>query len=468
MNRLGVTFLVAAQLFILSVAAFAQERQGAVSLSPFIGGYTFDGTQHALTRPVYGLRLGYDVTRNWGVEGVFDYVASETTQQRQDFRAYSYRLDVLYNFMPDRVLVPYLAVGGGGVTFEDEADNENTDATFNFGGGVKYYITDSVAVRGDVRQILLFEGDDRGFNNWEYTVGMTFLFGGTRPAMMETATTPPPAPAPPVAPAPVPPPAAEQPPLQPAPAAEPTPEKAKYCISLNILFDIDQAEIRDEFRDEVGRVGTFMQKFPTTTAVIEGHADEVGTDEHNMELSQRRAESVVNYLVNSFGIDRSRLTARGYGKTRPIADNRTEQGRQKNRRIDAIIDCALDIKGLTPVPDKLCLNLKLEFDNDRADIKPQFEPEVAKVADFMKANPTVTALIEGHTDNSGTPAHNLKLSQMRAESVVNYLVQKFGIDRSRLAAKGFGDTRRVAYNTTSEGRAQNRRVNVILDCVLKK
>jgi outer membrane protein OmpA-like peptidoglycan-associated protein len=259
-----------------------------------------------------------------------------------------------------------------------------------------------------------------------------------------------------------------EPPLESVPAAEPTPGTAKYCITLNILFDIDKAVIRDEYRDEVGRVATFMQKFPSTTAVIEGHTDDVGTDEHNMLLSQKRAESVVNYLVDNFGIDRSRLSAKGYGKTQPIADNRTEEGRQKNRRTDAITDCAVDIKGLKPVPDKLCLNLKVQFDTDKADIKPAYSDEIAKVADFMKENPTVTALIEGHTDNVGSAAYNMKLSQERAESVVNYLVEKFGIERYRLSAKGYGETRRIAYNTTPEGRAKNRRVNAILDCVIKK
>lgn len=260
----------------------------------------------------------------------------------------------------------------------------------------------------------------------------------------------------------------QEPVLEPVPAAEPTPDKAKYCITLNIMFDIDKAVIRDESRDEVGRVGTFMQKFPTTTAVIEGHTDEVGTDDHNMRLSQSRAESVVTYLADKFGIDRSRLSAKGYGKTRPIADNSSEAGRQKNRRIEAIIDCAVDIKGLKPVPDRLCLNLNVQFDTDKADIKPESNDEIGKVADYMKENPTVSALVEGHTDNMGKQDHNMKLSQRRAESVVNYLVEKFGIERSRLSAKGYGDTRRIAYNTTPEGRAKNRRVNVILDCVITK
>ena len=262
--------------------------------------------------------------------------------------------------------------------------------------------------------------------------------------------------------------AVQEAPLPPIPATEPTPEKAKYCIALNIKYDIDKAIIRDEFRDEVAKVATFMKRFPETTALIEGYADEVGTPEHNMKLSQKRAEGVVDYLVSTFGIERSRLSTRGYGESRPVADNSTEAGKQKNRRIEAIIDCAVDIKGLKPVPDRLCLNLKLEFDTDKADIKSLYRDELAKVADYMKENPTVTGLVEGHTDNVGGHDYNMKLSKQRAESVVDYLVNSFGIERSRLTAEGYGDTRRVAYNNTPEGRAKNRRVNVILDCVIRK
>ena len=85
----------------------------------------------------------------------------------------------------------------------------------------------------------------------------------------------------------------------------------------------------------------------------------------------------------------------------------------------------------------------------------------------MKKYPTTTATIEGHTDNVGGSKHNMKLSQQRAENVVNYLVDKFGIERSCLSAKGYGSTRRIAYNKTAEGRQKNRRINAVIDCVLK-
>ena len=211
-----------------------------------------------------------------------------------------------------------------------------------------------------------------------------------------------------------------------------------------------------------------MKKYPTTTAVIEGYTDEVGSDEYNMKLSQQRAESVVKSLVDKFGIDPSRLSAKGYGKTKPVADNATNAGKQQNRRINAIIDCAVDVKEIAPPPERLCMTLKVEFATNSAEINPRYYDEINKVGEFMKKYPTTTAVIEGHTDNVGSYEHNMKLSLQRAENVVNYLVEKFGIERSNLSAKGYGPTRRIAYNGTAEGRQKNRRINAIIDCVIKK
>jgi outer membrane protein OmpA-like peptidoglycan-associated protein len=256
-------------------------------------------------------------------------------------------------------------------------------------------------------------------------------------------------------------------PLEALPAAEPAPGRFKYCITLHTEFDIDKASIRPEYRDELAKVGDFMKQYPTTTAVIEGHSDNVGPAEHNLDLSGRRAESVVNYLVEKFGIERSRLSPVGYGATRPVADNATDAGKQANRRIEAIIDCAFDVKKVTP-PDRLCMTLKVEFDTGKADIKPQYRDEIAQVGEYLQKYPTATAVIEGHTDNVGGYDYNMKLSRQRAENVVSYLAKNFGIDRARLSAKGYGYTRRVAYNTTAEGRQQNRRINAIIDCVVKK
>ncbi|HON59503.1 MAG TPA: OmpA family protein [Smithella sp.] len=108
-------------------------------------------------------------------------------------------------------------------------------------------------------------------------------------------------------------------------------------IELNVLFDTDKAVVKDIYYDEIKKVADFMKKYPNTTAVIEGHTDNVYTAEYNQKLSEARAKSVRQYLIDKFGISASRLSAVGYGLTKPIASNDTEEGRQKNRRVQAVI-----------------------------------------------------------------------------------------------------------------------------------
>ncbi|HEX9024455.1 MAG TPA: OmpA family protein [Geobacteraceae bacterium] len=252
----------------------------------------------------------------------------------------------------------------------------------------------------------------------------------------------------------------------PAPAAAGE-QPVKVCIPLNIEFEINSATILPDYDLDIEKVADFMKRNPTTTAVIEGHTDNVGAPTHNMKLSQRRAESVVRKLVDKYGIDRSRLEAKGYGMTRPIADNSSQEGRQKNRRIDAVISCALE-KNFVPPPRKICINLMIDFDTDSAVIKPEYDSQMGKVANFMKEYPETTAIVEGFTDDVGSAEYNMKLSQRRAESVMNQLIDKYGIDKSRLSAKGYGETRKLVYNTTPEARRENRRVEVWVDCVLVK
>jgi OOP family OmpA-OmpF porin len=81
-----------------------------------------------------------------------------------------------------------------------------------------------------------------------------------------------------------------------------------------------------------------MKKYPDLKVVIEGHTDHTGKKAHNQVLSEKRAISVKSYMTEKFGIKESRLTARGYGVSKPIASNKTKAGRQKNRRVEAAVD----------------------------------------------------------------------------------------------------------------------------------
>jgi OOP family OmpA-OmpF porin len=209
-------------------------------------------------------------------------------------------------------------------------------------------------------------------------------------------------------------------------------------------------------------VGTFLKKYPDTTAVVEGHTDNVGTPEANQRLSRDRAESVMSYLVREQRVASNRVSAVGYGDTRPIADNSTEDGKRANRRINTVIACANDIEGLSPAAARVTMGMLVEFDINSANVKPEYHSELAKVAKFLKENKTVTATVEGHTANlQTTPALAQEISLKRAQNVVDYLVANEGIERSRLTAEGFGKSRRYSYNTSAAGQQDNRRVNVI-------
>jgi OmpA-OmpF porin, OOP family len=103
----------------------------------------------------------------------------------------------------------------------------------------------------------------------------------------------------------------------------------------------------------------------------------------------------------------------------------------------------------------------IHFDYDSAGIQPVSEPIVAQIADVMRANAKWRLRVEGYTNSDGGHAYNLGLSQQRAESVVNDLVSRYGIARSRLKPQGFGMTDPVASNETAAGKALNQRVELV-------
>jgi outer membrane protein OmpA-like peptidoglycan-associated protein len=105
----------------------------------------------------------------------------------------------------------------------------------------------------------------------------------------------------------------------------------------DITFDVDQSEIKPGFYETLNSVSVVLKEFNKTNISVLGHADATGSDEYNLALSQRRALSVSNYLAAQ-GVSPGRLSAIGYGESRPVADNSTTQGRSLNRRVEILID----------------------------------------------------------------------------------------------------------------------------------
>ena len=100
-----------------------------------------------------------------------------------------------------------------------------------------------------------------------------------------------------------------------------------------VFFDFDKATIKDKFHPLLTNAITVLKNNPGLRVEIQGHTDSSGSVEYNQKLSERRANAVKEYLITTGGINGSRLTAKGYGLTKPIASNETDEGRAKNRRV---------------------------------------------------------------------------------------------------------------------------------------
>ncbi|MDP2761927.1 MAG: OmpA family protein [Sideroxyarcus sp.] len=348
----------------------------------------------------------------------------------------------------------------GAVSLPANASPGENGTSYKAGLGLQYDVSRSLALRAEGERYRVKDGLGNDGDINLMSLGLVYRFGRDAPA--------------PVRPAPVPKAAAKtssMPGWLPIMVVVPVSVKAQqYCSILDVEFEIKQDEIQPEDREKMAVVGTFMKKYPDTTAVIEGHSDNVGTSEFNMKLSQRRADSVVDYLVNDLKIASSRLSAVGYGETRPIADNSTPEGQRANRRIGAVIACVTDVAGLKVLPARLTMALEIEFDPYMSNVDPQYFGELNEVAKFMRANPAANAIVEAHSSKylgegadkiKVDPAVAMKVSELRAKKVVDYLADKQGVSRSRLSTTAFGQASRASYGTTLEGQQENRRINVI-------
>ena len=126
---------------------------------------------------------------------------------------------------------------------------------------------------------------------------------------------------------------------------------------------------------------------------------------------------------------------------------------------DTPADFAVDAKGC---PEAIIIDLDIQFDLDKATIKPLYDAKLEEVAMFLLHHEDVSAVVEGHTDSLGAAAYNEKLSQKRAQSVVDYLTKKFNVDSALITANGYGESKPIADNGTPAGRQKNRRALVII------
>ena len=296
-------------------------RAGSVEAEAFADRYFTDESVHDLSHGTrVGGSLGYflsdDVSLNLDL-GTYRNLDSDVTGEDIDGRLAT--LKAVYHF-GEGAIRPYVS-GGVGHQELDQWDRDGRDKTtmLTAGAGVKNYLNDNFFVRAGVD---VLHGLDHSNTEWMAGVGLGLNFGSTTREVAQAAPAPEPAP---------------------APAPAPEPEMQAVRVELNVLFDFDKATIRPEFRDDINSLAEFMKTYPSTTTTVAGHTDSIGTEEYNQQLSQERAASVRQALIEQ-GIDGSRLEAVGYGESRPIAPNDTDEGRQLNRRVEADIETEVEVR----------------------------------------------------------------------------------------------------------------------------
>ena len=215
-----------------------------------------------------------------------------------------------------------------------------------------------------------------------------------------------------------------------------------------IYFDFDKWSLSNSELQQLDKVAQIMKDNPAIIVEAGAHTDSKNIEAYNQILSDKRARTVVNYIISK-GIDPSRITGMGYGETRLVNHcksfvkcNAEEQ--QENRRIEFMIT---DGNGFPEVDitdgDTKFINTNpIYFDNDKYDIRKDAAYELNRVIRILKKNPTMTIEAGSHTDAKNVEAYNQILSEKRAKSVKDYMVSK-GISADRIISRGYGEMQLV-------------------------
>ena len=318
-NTLGLAIgsLIAATSF-----GVLAQGQGAVEGELFYKKQYNDSVKHIEDGFNPGARIGYFLTDDLSLNLSYDktnHTRSNDGTGNQKIKGDTGSLTAQYHFGQAGVdsLRPYVEGGFGhqsrtNVLADGHSGRDQTTQAI-IGTGVKYYFTNNLYARAGVEA-------DYGLDNgkWDYSalVGLGVNFGGNAGA---------------AAPAPT-----------PAPAPEPVPEPEAPVaqvvrVELDVKFDFDKAVVKPNSYGDVKNLADFMKQYPATNVEVAGHTDSVGPDAYNQKLSQRRADAVKKVLAND-GVESNRITAVGYGESRPVADNATEAGRAVNRRVEASVE----------------------------------------------------------------------------------------------------------------------------------
>lgn len=292
-----------------------------------IGGNRTDMTALSKQTPVTaGLEAGY----NWdlknvllGVDGFWDFNDKKThsgvapAPAAVHYGSQVYGLDLKLGLPSDKWM-PYAKLGYAHISGRGDAyASVISDNDAHYGLGVEYKFAPNWSIAGEWTNNTGKSGATK-LNNNNFTIGLNYYFGKPYVAPV-AARVAEPAPAPAPAPAP-------------SETWKTLLENKPVCIE-GANFEFDSVKLRSGEIKKLDEVVSFAAKYPDAQLESSGHTDSTGTPEYNQKLSEGRAKSVKAYLVNK-GVAADRITTVGYGESKPIADNKTAEGRELNRRVE--------------------------------------------------------------------------------------------------------------------------------------
>ncbi len=287
----------------------------------------------------WGFGVGYQFNSQYNAELVYGRQDEETSVGNRYVDGEVYRLDVFKNFKPRGRTTPFMLLGMGDLDLDPAQGPSNNETFVNVGGGFRYRLNDRLSLRWDARAVRSLDE-----NITEFATNLSLIYAFQDAYKVASAV------APVAAPVAAPGDADGDGVLDDVDQCPDTPRNLQVnkrgCpiltregveIDLHVEFDFDKDVVKTQYMPRIEAVADFMKKYPTTSTTLEGHTDSIGTDAYNQGLSERRANSVRKVFVERFGIAGDRLKAIGYGESKPIADNKTAEGRERNRRTTAVI-----------------------------------------------------------------------------------------------------------------------------------
>ena len=340
MTGKALTTIVDAGMLFYSAAGLSQDVDNRFNVT--LGVIDFDFHSDQGQQDDQGWQLGFEMplTERFAFDVEYSQIESQTTYNTQEFDVDFLHYGLNYNFNQLKGFQPYIGAGLGNLEIRNAFFA--SEHTIDLNAGVEYFFGSNWLGKFEAMFISPSGSYDRDYA-LSLSIGYAFGSRDRRPA-----AAPAPAPAPQVVSAPVDsdgdgvidendrcPNTSRN--LAVDADGCPILDAEQRNQTLAVNFDFDRAVVKDEFQQEIADFAEFMEEYSNTRATIEGHTDSVGTEAYNQDLSERRANAVRNVLINRYGIAASRLTAGGFGESRPVADNTTSAGRALNRRIQAAV-----------------------------------------------------------------------------------------------------------------------------------